>query len=283
MDHLGQLTADRAGDPALQRLVRTVIRAADDVRDPERRGRRRRSRAGRSRVPSARRSVTPSSRSEPSASRVAPPVALGDAAGRRVDVAALALAQRALVPRDPEPAEVVAGSPPRRPAPSASRSVSSIRARAHRRCSSAKRRFATAVSALPRCSEPVGLGAKRTRTRDASGVDRHVPRLGCDAIEPGPDRRVAARGRSRPRRRRACTRRARCRRAGRDADEVRPSAVEVALHRVERAVAPRLRARSRRRSCSASPEYATRNRTTAIAGSCVYCSKNIHCSTFARS
>ena len=35
VDHLGQLAADRARDPALRRLVRPVIRAADHVRDAE--------------------------------------------------------------------------------------------------------------------------------------------------------------------------------------------------------------------------------------------------------
>src|SRR5919197_844104 len=42
-------------------------------------------------------------------------------------------------------------------------SVSSIRSTSAPPRSSAKQRLATAVSALPRCSEPVGLGAKRTR------------------------------------------------------------------------------------------------------------------------
>ena len=35
MDHLGQLAAERPGDPLLHLLVRPVVRAADDVRDPE--------------------------------------------------------------------------------------------------------------------------------------------------------------------------------------------------------------------------------------------------------
>src|SRR5205085_5786471 len=39
-------------------------------------------------------------------------------------------------------------------------------------CSSAKPRFATAVSAFPRCSDPVGLGAKRTRTGIAPDATR---------------------------------------------------------------------------------------------------------------
>ena len=53
----------------------------------------------------------------------------------------------------------------RRPAPATSRvrSVSSIRSSSH----SPRRRFTTAERALPRWSEPVGLGAKRTR------VDMH--------------------------------------------------------------------------------------------------------------
>jgi A/G-specific adenine glycosylase len=43
-------------------------------------------------------------------------------------------------------------------------SVSSLRSNIAPPRSSAKRRFATAVSALPTCSDPVGLGANRTRT-----------------------------------------------------------------------------------------------------------------------
>ena len=35
MDHLGQLTAERARDPPLELLVRTMVGAADHVRDPE--------------------------------------------------------------------------------------------------------------------------------------------------------------------------------------------------------------------------------------------------------
>jgi hypothetical protein len=38
--------------------------------------------------------------------------------------------------------------------------------------------LATAVSALPRCSEPVGLGAKRTRTTAAYSNVKRVAVLG---------------------------------------------------------------------------------------------------------
>jgi hypothetical protein len=54
--------------------------------------------------------------------------------------------------------------------------VSSIRSRSRPSCSSAKRRLATALSALPRCREPVGLGAKRTLT-----TTRVYGRLRADA------------------------------------------------------------------------------------------------------
>ena len=35
MDHLGQLPADGACDPLLELEIRSVVGAADDVRDPE--------------------------------------------------------------------------------------------------------------------------------------------------------------------------------------------------------------------------------------------------------
>ena len=54
-------------------------------------------------------------------------------------------------------------------------------------CSSAYVRLATALSALPRWSDPVGLGAKRTRT-GSSRVDRDVTGLPGDPLEPAADR-----------------------------------------------------------------------------------------------
>ena len=148
--------------------------------------------------------------------------------------------------------------------------------------SSANRRFATAVSAFPRCSDPVGLGAKRTRTRHSSIVT--WPRLRGDALEPGADRRVRARARSRPRARRACTRTARCRRSSSGRRRGTARLAELALHRVERGVPALLSRRQpvgevvRRR-----PSTASQNRATAMYGSWLYCSKNIHWSTWARS
>ncbi len=160
---LGELAAERPGDPALRLLVRAMVGAADDVRDAEVEvvgdGRELVGRASRRRGAS----VTPSSRSEPSASRAAPPSRSARCRRRGVDAAALALAHRPLVPGDPEPVEVVEDrllAAARR----ARGSVSSIRSTSAPPRSSANRRFATAVSALPRWSDPVGLGAKRTRT-----------------------------------------------------------------------------------------------------------------------
>src|SRR5712691_10293782 len=63
-------------------------------------------------------------------------------------------------------------------------SVSSIRRRKVPPCSSAKLRFATALRAPPRCSDPVGLGAKRTRTtfertlRDVEAVEDDLREVG---------------------------------------------------------------------------------------------------------
>jgi hypothetical protein len=96
--------------------------------------------------PSSRRSVIFPKRSLPSRR---PP---------RGSVLPLALAHRALVPLDAEPLEI--GPDRLLPAGTfASTSVSSMRSRNQ----SPKSRFATALSALPTWSDPVGLGAKRTR------------------------------------------------------------------------------------------------------------------------
>ena len=88
----------------------------------------------------------------------------GDLAGGfDVPLPALALPHRALVPDDPEPVELaqdlLLGTELLR-----ATSVSSIRRTSAPSCSSAKLRLATAVNAPPRCSDPVGLGAKRTLT-----------------------------------------------------------------------------------------------------------------------
>ena len=114
-------------------------------------------------VPSARASVVPASRIDPSASRTAP---ASSASARRLGVALDRLLCR-IGPSshaDPEPGEIGAGSPPHLQARVRSGSVSSIRSTSAPPCSSANVRLATALSAFPRWSDPVGLGAKRTRT-----------------------------------------------------------------------------------------------------------------------
>ncbi len=103
------------------------------------------------------------------------------------------------------------GSPPPHPRPCATESVSSMRRISTPASASAKRRLATAVSAFPRWSEPVGLGANRTRT-----FTRRRSRRARAARRPARARhgsRGTARGRSRLRVRRGCRRRARCRRS----------------------------------------------------------------------
>ena len=149
----------RAMQPLLELLVRPVVGAADHVRDPEVDGRRRRWRAGRSacRRPAA-----------ASCGRSGRAVLVGLADRLRslaMPLCTLALPHRPLVPGDPEPFEIVenrfaaALDVPR------ARSVSSM---PEQDTQSPKPRLATAESALPRCSEPVGLGAKRVRAMAAS-------------------------------------------------------------------------------------------------------------------
>ncbi len=116
-------------------------------------------------VPSGRSSVVPfePNRTEPSSSRRAAPDASALSAARRYT------APRSLCRSGPSSKSTpsharssrIASSPP---STLRAGSVSSIRRTSTPSRPSAKRRFATAVSAFPRWSEPVGLGAKRTRT-----------------------------------------------------------------------------------------------------------------------
>ena len=169
MDHLGQLTAERARDPALQLLVRAMVRAADHVRDAEVEvvGDRRQLVGGRAVRHGA------ASRRRGGASRPrrasAPPSRLRTLRPRRRRASPRSLCRTGPSSHvDAEPSEVVEDRRLAALRRSASGSVSSIRSTSTPPRSSAKRRFATAVSALPRWSEPVGLGANRTRIAHAS-------------------------------------------------------------------------------------------------------------------
>ena len=148
MDVLGRFRAERLGQLAVQRLVRPVVVAADDVRDPEvdvvddaRELIRRRPvlaeqrdprRTGRrlQRVAAGRRDRAPGARSGGSGPR--PSATPSHSRSRRISSS--------------PPGTLRAGS------------VSSIRSRKW----SPKLRLATALRAFPTWSEPVGLGAKRT-------------------------------------------------------------------------------------------------------------------------
>ena len=156
MDVLRRLAAEGPGSAAgLQLGVRTVVAAAEDVRDIRNRDRRLPSRAGTSGSPSV---------AERGAAEAE------GAFGAR-------LAERMRRPRGAaHTARSAAPDPRPSRCPSQSRSAevslappSTLRVGSCHRCSSsrpscssAKRRLATALSALPRWSEPVGLGAKRT-------------------------------------------------------------------------------------------------------------------------
>ncbi len=189
---LRQLAAERARDALLNGKVRAVVVAADDVRDPELEIVRRRTRAGTSRSRPRGASVVPprASRTEPSSSRSAPAGlerALGGRGVRRRRARSAAPALRRARRRARRGRR---GSPPPRPRPLATDPCRRSAARSAPPCSSAKRRLATAVSALPRCSEPVGLGAKRTRTDTAYASIGTCPGCAGDPLEPRADRRV---------------------------------------------------------------------------------------------
>ena len=126
---LRQLAAESARDALLHGQVRPVIRAADHVRDPERRGRRRRRRAGTSRFRPGGASVVPS-RAQPHRAVL---VALR-APGAERALGGLGIAARRARSAAPAPRRNGRrarrdrrGSPPPRPRRCASGSVSSIR------------------------------------------------------------------------------------------------------------------------------------------------------------
>ena len=210
VDHVRQLAAERASRSAAGRRGSAGGRAADDVRDAEVEvvddgGELVRRRA----VRAQERRAVAAEPTEPSSSRSAAPDVERPLRGRGVD------APRSLCRTGPSskptPSQArssrIASSPP-----STFRvgSVSSIRSTSTPPCASAKRRFATAVSAFPRWSEPGR--ARREADADGHGLRRRsgrarAARRRARARRGSPD---TARGRSRPRARRACTRRARC-------------------------------------------------------------------------
>ena len=171
MDVLRRLGTERPGDRFVESRARQEVLAADDVRDPE------------VEVVDDRREVvrrTAVGANERGALRSAgAPSGSGSAISR---AASRCLSQRARSagagprPTRPRAIRARAGSPPRSRPPTAQRPCRRSAGRTRRSCSSAKRRLATAVRAPPRCSDPVGLGAKRTRTtRLGLFADLHVP------------------------------------------------------------------------------------------------------------
>ena len=165
MDHLGQLAAERARDALLNLHVRPVVRSANHVRDLEVEivddGR---ELVGRAAVATQQRGA---GAGEPHRAVV---VALRATALERacrccrVDLTARALPNRPFVELDVEPGQIAEDRVLTTLRPFVSDPCRRSAAASTPPFTSAKRRFATAVSALPRCSEPVGLGAKRTRT-----------------------------------------------------------------------------------------------------------------------
>ena len=163
MDDLRELTPDRTCDALLERFVGTVVGASDDVRDPHLQvvGDRRELVGGGAVRPDECHAVQPE-RAVGVAHRAS--LSLGDVVPQPHG---LRLARSAAPAPGPTQCRAtrdrprVASSPPSR---RRAASVSSIRNVRVPPRASANRRFATAVSALPRCSDPVGLGAKRTRT-----------------------------------------------------------------------------------------------------------------------
>ena len=285
MDDHGQVRAQRSGDPGLDRKVRPVVVPADHVRDTELEVvDHRRELVGRGAV---RAQQCRSGRAQPHGAVL---VALG-AAGRqrplgclRVERTPLALPQRPLVERDLEPREVVRGSPPRRPRPSAKDPCRRSGARSHRL---ARRR---SVGWRQRSARSRG-GASRSGS-GRSGLECDTRRQasigtwpGCvgNAVEPGSDRRI------RPEIEVPLVRDVRVR-VQRDVGERVALADEELAGRRDAAPSRRV-PRSRPSSAPArppriaraAPEYEIQKRATAMFGSWLYCSKNCHCSTCARS
>ena len=157
----GALAAERRDQRSLHLRVRAMVGAADHVRDLEveivDRGReligRRAVRAQERRLPESERALRRRARRSGAPPRGAARSARSGSSGPSSHA----------MPSHSRSA-AIASAPP---STFRAASVSSIRSRKAPPCSSAKRRFATALSAPPRWSDPVGLGAKRTRTMRA--------------------------------------------------------------------------------------------------------------------
>ena len=150
---VGRLGAERSVQVGVELLVRPVIRPANDVGDAGSRCRRRRSRGGTS---ACRRSARAALLRTAARDRRRAP--------RPDDVRRARSGAPGLRPRRCRASErsaTIASSPP---GTFRAGSVSSIRSSMY----SPKRRFATALSALPTWSVPVGLGANRTRGMGSS-------------------------------------------------------------------------------------------------------------------
>ena len=163
VDHLRELAADRAGDALVQLEIGAVIGASYDVRDPELevvhdRGELIRRRAVRAQKRRSAARVAP----RPRLAAAAPESSARPAASAyRLPRSLCRTGPSSKPTRSQERSSIIASSPP---VTVRAGSVSSMRRMKTPPSSSANRRFATAVSAFPRCSEPVGLGANRTRT-----------------------------------------------------------------------------------------------------------------------
>ena len=214
VDHLGELCSESAGDAPLHRLVRTMVRPPDHMRDAEvevvgNRG----ELVGRRPVGTQERHAVEPERAVRVAHGASLPLRRRSRLG--VDLRALALAHRPFVPGDAEPVEVghdrLDATRRRRASRRCRRSSTRACRRGRSRSDGSPRRSC----AFPRCSEPVGLGANRTRTfmrRRGRGVGRGRTRAGriprrarhegrVPALSEPRDRRGARRGSSRSRRR----------------------------------------------------------------------------------
>ena len=176
VDELRRLGPEGGEELALERLVVAVVAAADDVRDPEV-----------DVVDDARkvvggRAVRAQERAAAKEQR-AGLVGLGRRRSRQPPPGACLPGRSAAAAPRPTSRRASAGprrSRRRRRARRGLRSVSSIRSRNQ----SPRRRFASADSALPRCSEPVGEGAKRVRAHTANLAPRGAPACASDLREP---------------------------------------------------------------------------------------------------
>ena len=143
----GGVAPERLEQPPVERLVRPVVVAADDVRDPEV------DVVHDAREVVGRRAVLAHERDAVEA--------LAELRARlEVPFSPLALAHRPFVPGEPEPLEVAQQR--LLPARHVARRIGVVDPQ--QQTSPPSERFATALSALPTWSEPVGLGAKRLLT-----------------------------------------------------------------------------------------------------------------------